>query len=151
MLFKTHILLGMAFFLITKNYFSGGNQAIFFLLVLFASIFPDIDEPHSKVNQWSGPLGEIVIFLCEHRTLFHAVILHVAIYVVIGYFVSLYYAKAWLLGYVAHIIGDGITPMGVQLCYPFSDVRIRGPVRVGGIIEWILFAVLFVLVLRVLV
>ena len=151
MLFRTHILLGMALFLITKDFFVGGNIVLFLLLVLVGSIFPDIDEPHSKMHQWSGPFGEWVTAWFSHRGLFHALILHLGLFALMGHFVGLYYARGLFLGYVAHIVGDGITPMGVRIFYPFSDFKFRGPIKVGGALEWILFVVLFVLVVRGLV
>ena len=148
MLFQTHLLLGIVFFLLLKDFFSGGSQIIFFFLVLFGSIFPDIDEAYSKINQWSGFIGRIVTFFSKHRGIFHSIILHLAIFVVVAYFYGVYYGQALFLGFLAHLLGDGITKLGVQVFYPFSKFKIKGPVRVGGWLEGMILLVLIVLVIK---
>ncbi|MEK6845688.1 MAG: metal-dependent hydrolase, partial [Nanoarchaeota archaeon] len=71
MLFLTHLLLGIASFLLVKEYLIG-NQIIILLLILLGSILPDIDEAHSKINQWGGILGKIIAFFSKHRGMFHS-------------------------------------------------------------------------------
>src|SRR3989344_5508382 len=122
MLFKTHILLG--------------------------SILPDIDEKHSRINKWFGIVGSIVAFFAKHRGFFHSLLFHGIIFFAISYFFNTYYAWALLLGYTAHIVGDGITPMGVQLFYPFSQFKIRGPIKTGGFWEGIIMIVLIIVIIK---
>ncbi len=151
MLFKTHLLLGIIFFLAFNHYFSGGNLIFFFLLVLLGSIIPDIDERHSKVNQWSGFLGRIVTLFFGHRGLFHSLLFAVLISGGVWVYYGWYYAGALLLGYIAHLAGDALTPMGVQVFYPFYGFKMRGPMRVGGFLEGILFLILAALILRLVI
>jgi len=148
MLFPTHILLGIILFLSVKDFFIGGNVIIFFLLVLLGSILPDLDEPQSKINQWTGIFGKIITFFFKHRGVLHSLWMHIILFFVMWHYFSLYYAKALFLGYIAHIIGDMITPRGVQLWWPFSEWKIKGPVKVGGFFEWILFGIFFLLIMR---
>jgi inner membrane protein len=145
MLFPTHILLGIVFFLITKNFFIG-NDYIAFFLVLLGSILPDIDSKHSKINQWSGFIGKIVVFFSKHRGLWHSVFLHGLLFTVVWNYFNVYYASALFVGYFAHLVGDGITPMGVKLFYPFSDYKIKGPIKVGGWFESLLMVLLVVMI-----
>ena len=147
MLFHTHILLGIVIFLLIKDLFHGGNEIIFFLLILLGSILPDIDERKSKINRWSGIIGVVIAFFFKHRGLFHSLILHFGIFLLIYQFFNLYYAIALFMGYLAHIFGDGLTLMGVTIFYPFSDFKIKGPVRVGGFLESIFFVAVFFLII----
>ena len=148
MLFLTHILLGITFFLLLRNYFSEGSTILFFLLILLGSILPDIDEKHSRINKWFGIVGSIVAFFAKHRGFFHSLLFHGIIFFAISYFFNTYYAWALLLGYTAHIVGDGITPMGVQLFYPFSQFKIRGPIKTGGFWEGIIMIVLIIVIIK---
>lgn len=147
-LFHTHILLGVVVFLFAKEYFTGGNEVIFFLLVLFGSIFPDIDEQNSKINRWSGILGKVIAFFTTHRGIFHSPLLFITLFILLSYLWSSYYAWGLIVGYFTHVLGDGITKMGVQPFYPFSDFKIRGLVKVGGFLEAIIVIVLVVLILK---
>ncbi len=147
MLFRTHLLLGIIFFLLAKD-FVGGNDVIFFLLVLFGSILPDIDEGRSKINRWSGFLGGIIAFFSKHRGFFHSLLFFILLFFACAYFWSPYYGAALLLGYAAHALGDGITPMGIQVFYPFSQFKMKGPIRTGSFAEGILFVILMVLIVR---
>ncbi len=151
MLFYTHLLIGITLFLLVKDYFAKGNELFFFLLVLLGSILPDIDEGKSKINQWSGILGRIIAFFSTHRGIFHSLLLYLFFFLIISYFYTIYYGQALFLGYLAHLLGDGITKQGVQVFYPFFDFKIRGFVKVGGFWEWLIVAVLIVLIVKELV
>ncbi len=146
MLFHTHILLGVVVFLLIKDFFHGGNQIIFFFLVLLGSILPDIDERKSKINRWSGILGIVIAFFFKHRGLFHSILFHLGIFFIIYHFFNLYYASGLFIGYLAHVLGDGVTLMGLSLFYPFSNFKVKGPIKVGGFLESIILVVLFVLI-----
>jgi inner membrane protein len=148
MLFPTHILLGIVFFLLLKDFFSGGNEVIFFLLVLLGSVLPDIDEKNSKVNRWFGFLGLFIAFFAKHRGFFHSLLFHGILFLIISYFFNTYYAFALFLGYLAHLVGDSVTPMGVQLFYPFLKFKFRGPIKTGGFYESIVLVLLVVVILK---
>ncbi len=147
MLFRTHLLLGIIFFLLFQQFFSGGSVIIFLGLVLLGSILPDIDEANSTINRWSGIVGRIFAFLFRHRGLFHSLLFAVLISWGVQHYFGMYYAVGLWLGYVAHLLGDALTRGGVQVFYPFSRFKIRGPLKTGGWMEFILFIILAVLIL----
>ncbi|PIN76695.1 hypothetical protein COV17_01375 [Candidatus Woesearchaeota archaeon CG10_big_fil_rev_8_21_14_0_10_36_11] len=151
MLFPTHVLFGVVTYFVTRHVFPGGNEIIFFLLVLLGSVIPDIDTKWSKVNQWAGFVGKIISFFSTHRGLFHSVILYAIIFWFMYTFFSVYYAFALFSGYIAHLIGDVITPMGVAPFYPFSKRKVRGPIKVGGLIENIIIIVMILLIAKYLI
>ena len=148
MLFYTHIFLGIVSFLLMGRFFNGGNEIIFFFLVLIGSVLPDIDEAKSKVNKSLGMVGWVVSFFSKHRGMFHSAIFGGLLFLVISLVSNSYYGYGLLIGYFAHILGDGLTPRGIKLFYPFSEFKIKGPLRVGGVGEWALFVGLVVIVIR---
>ena len=119
MLFHTHILIGIVLFLLTKDLFQGGNQVIFFFFVLLGSILPDIDSRNSKMNRWSGIIGIIIVFFAKHRGIFHSLVFHLLLFFLMKPLIGTYYASALLIGYSAHLLGDGFTRGGIVLFYPF--------------------------------
>ncbi len=151
MLYPTHALLGILFFLFLQDHFSGGSVIVFFLIVLLFSLFPDVDEQHSLVNRMFGPIGTVIATFSKHRGIFHSVFLYVALFFLSSFFWSNYYGWAILIGYAAHLLGDVLTPMGVTLFYPVSKFRIRGMVRAGGVAEGCILVVLMVVVILMLV
>ena len=148
MLFYTHLMIGIVAFILTKNFFSGGNEIIFFLLVLLASVFPDIDDGKSKIKKASGIIGSIISFTFKHRGIFHSVFMALGFFLITAIFWNSYYAFAILIGYGSHLFGDIITPMGLKLFYPLSDFKIRGPIRVGGLGEWVILFGMGLVVLK---
>tara|TARA_Y100000310_G_scaffold311948_1_gene358745 strand:- start:230 stop:682 length:453 start_codon:yes stop_codon:yes gene_type:complete len=149
MLFPTHILLGITLFLLLADTI-GGSLGVF-LFVLLGSILPDIDSKGSIINQWMGIFGTFAVFISKHRGLFHSLLFFGLISSIIGYGLNLSFGIALLVGYAAHMIGDGITPMGVKMFYPFSTFTIRGPIRVGGVLESGIMVLLVVVVVNKLI
>ncbi len=146
MLFLTHLLLGIISFLLMRGYLIG-NKILLLLLILLGSILPDIDESHSKLNQWGGILGKIVAFFSKHRGMFHSLLFAVGLSAILGYFWSWNYGIALFIGYLSHLIGDALTPMGVQVFEPFLRFRIKGPIKTGSWMEWAVRILLMVLIL----
>ena len=130
MLFPTHILLGIFFFLLFEPFFSG-NETLFLLFVLLGSILPDIDEKHSKAAQWTGLMGGIISFFSKHRGFFHSLIFVVMATLSIKFLVGEYYAWALFLGLTSHLLGDTLTKKGLPVLYPFP-FRVKGWMKTNG-------------------
>jgi len=146
MLFLTHFLFGIAAGLVGLSLFSGGNPLIFFSLVLVGSIFPDIDEGSSKINQWLGLPGKIIGKVSKHRGFFHSLVFIVLVVLVVnGYFGS-YYGWGLFLGLASHLFLDILTPSGIKVFYPLN-FKLKGLFRTGGTYEFILQAGLFLVIL----
>lgn len=150
MLFLTHLLLGIISFLLIKGYLVG-NQIIILLLILLGSILPDIDEENSRINKWGGILGKIIAFFSKHRGMFHSLLFAVGLSAILGYFWAWNYGLALFIGYLSHLIGDALTPMGVQVFYPFLKFRIKGPIKTGGLMEVLVVIILVLGILKMLV
>ena len=147
MLFHTHIMFGITAFILLSPVFSGGNEILFLVFVLLGSVLPDIDDGKSKIKKASGVIGSIVSFMFKHRGIFHSLIMVIVLFIVMSFWDS-YYAWALCVGYLSHLISDALTPMGIHFLYPFSSFKLRGPIKVGGIGEWVVLFGLIILVVK---
>jgi inner membrane protein len=146
MLFLTHILIGVVMFLLFMPIFDG-SKVVAFALVLLGSILPDIDEKNSKMNQWSGFIGKILVKFVKHRGIFHSLLFHLGLGFLVAWYFGAHFGVALFIGYLAHLVGDGITPMGVRLFYPLSNFKVKGPIRVGSYKEKVIEFALFITIL----
>lgn len=139
MLFYTHLVIAFLFGLIGIKLFHISNQILFIVFVLIAGLFPDIDHPKSKIGRLFKPFS----YLFEHRGFMHSLlVLPVISFILykIGYYFA---ALPVLVGYKSHLLGDALTKEGIMPLHPISRFRIRGFIKTGGILENILFGVLF--------
>jgi inner membrane protein len=136
---RTHLIISLLFALLFLKIFAVQNKILFVVLALIASFFPDIDEKHS----WLGRRTRIISEVFKHRGFFHSfyamILLSLLVYSILG----LYAGIGFLLGYLIHLLTDMLTPMGVK---PFMfGKRIKGPIRTGGAVEWVLFFIFLIL------
>ena len=142
MLFKTHLAFGFLISLFAIDYFQPANQLLFAFILLFASAFPDIDHPNSKLGKKFRPIS----YLFEHRGFFHS-FFGIALFTFTTYLISgsFLYSTAFLLGYASHILADAISDAGIMPFHPIFKMRLRGFFRTGAVYEYIimLFLVVF--------
>lgn len=148
MLFYSHLLLGIVFYLLFGSYFEGGNNLVFFLFIIFGSIFPDVDEKTSKINHWFGIFGKFFAFLFRHRGIVHTIPFFIVCSFIVNVIFGSYYAIGLFIGFLAHLTGDIITPMGIKPFHPFLKFRLRGPIKVGGLLEHIIVVLLVIIILN---
>lgn len=139
MLGRTHVVFGVflaLYFLPYVNY-----KFAFVCMVLFTSLFPDIDLMHSYIgNRW---YFRPIQWFVKHRGFIHSLTLALIISIALAvYFPSL--AFGFFLGYAGHLIGDAITIEGIRPFWP-SKSESLGRMRVGGRIESGIFYLLIAL------
>lgn len=132
MLFLTHVMVGVLVALVGLGFLSGGNSYVFFFVVLIGACLPDIDQPGSKMNQWTGIIGKSVSFFFKHRGFFHSMWLVVIVVLAMRYFFGSYYAWGLFLGMVSHLVSDGMTRAGVDWFYPLRGLQMRGFMKTGS-------------------
>ena len=123
--------------------------------MLIGSLLPDIDTPKSKIGRKVPVTSHLLGFFIGHRTLFHSLAVPVFLSILtfwvkrmgsVSLFPVLFLVGSVTLGYILHIILDSFTKEGVPLLYPFSDHCFGFKlVREGGVIDYLLGFVLFVL------
>lgn len=153
MLGRNHVISAGAAWLLAEPYLLNYQpkpfeSVLMFVAVLFGSLLPDIDSPESllgrRVKFISVPLsymqGDRALLPWSEDThsrgITHSIwALGACLYFLTGQFGI---AAAVGFGFVAHLIGDALTPAGVRLFWPLS-IKIRSPIcfRTGGFIEYV--------------
>ena len=143
MMYKTHAAFGFLAGLLAMNYFNV-NRYIFLSMAVFGSLFVDIDDAGSYFGNKIRPVSSMIKFLFKHRGVFHSVFMALLIFTGFWYFGMIGYGYGFFIGYLSHLVADGLTLDGVRIFYPFSKFAVRGFFRTGGIFESIFFALVLV-------
>lgn len=113
--FVRNILLGLTLYLLVFdriNLF----QLIFLIL---GSLFPDIDTPYSILGRYN-----LLAQVLSHRRFTHTVICCV----IVSSIICIYewdIGVSFAFGYMTHLLGDTLTPMGIMWFYPYSKKYYR--------------------------
>ncbi|MBU0930274.1 MAG: metal-dependent hydrolase [Nanoarchaeota archaeon] len=138
-MYYTHIAFALLSSLIAIKFLNISNPYIFILIVCFVSLIPDIDNKDSKL----GRKFKFVSMFFEHRGILHTIFPPLLLFILLSYFNYNLFAWAVLIGYLSHILIDGLTLEGINFLHPISSFRISGFVRTGAFFE-IIFFLLFV-------
>ena len=138
MMTKTHLVFSFLLGLFLYPLFSI-NKILFFAIILFCSILPDIDTARSKIGSSTKPFSSIINFLFSHRGFFHSIFPPLVLLGIFSYFGYFYIGIVCFIGYMSHLAMDSLTKTGVMFFSPFHDFKIRGFFRVGGFFEYVLF------------
>ena len=138
MLLRTHLVFSFFIWIFLFDYLA--SPWIFLLFLIFATAVIDIDSRKSRVGRrwYFRPLQWFV----SHRGIFHTIIFGLIVSFVL-YFVNAFVGYGFFAGYLSHLFLDILTPSGVRLFWPLSETRVGFGVRSGGLIEEILFVLLF--------
>lgn len=140
MLFFTHIIFSVLIFVFFFNF-----NVLNFLILLFGTMFVDIDSTTSFL----GRKFKIISFLFGHRKFFHS-IFSAVFFSILLYLINYNFAKFFFIGYVSHLFLDSLTKKGIKLFYPLN-YSIKGFIKVGSFLEYVLFFILLCLVIIVLI
>lgn len=139
MLFWTHLIVGLFGGLLFLD--RAENKILFLIVVLIASVFPDIDSSTSKIGRKG--ISKVITAFSRHRGVLHSFTFMLFIYFILRSFVPLL-AFPFLLGYLIHLISDCFTKRGLRLFWPFRW-RFKGFVRSGGLMEIFIFVLFLIL------
>jgi inner membrane protein len=121
---REHIIYGVfvAWIISVLLNFNIFERIIYFLLVPFGAILPDIDMPTTKMGRKVKLLSKFINKKVGHRTLTHSLFFITVVYYsnIIAFGINIV-STAIMIGCVTHIFFDLMTPMGEPLAYPFSD------------------------------
>ena len=119
------------------------------LIVLFFSVFPDIDERRSKIGKKTKLVSGIINFIFGHRGLVHTIYIPLILFFIF-YNMNKEMGIAVLAGYFSHLFLDALTKIGITPLYPIINKRIDGFVKTNSLLEKIFFLVVIFLDLRIL-
>ncbi len=146
MLFRTHLVFGLLFALLALFVIHPSNKYIFIVVVVFSSLLPDLDHEGSFINNKLRIFKPFAYFI-KHRGILHSIWIPLALWLIIDIGFNSKYGSAVFIGYVSHLVSDGLTKMGINMVHPLKQLRIQGFIETGGILEHLVF--LFVSVLCV--
>ena len=149
MMYYTHLAFGFLVSLLSIEIFNIQNKLFFILIVVFFSIFPDIDERKSKIGKKYKFILTIINFIFGHRGFFHSIYIPLALYFIF-YYINNEVAIAVLVGYFSHLFMDALTKNGIRPLYPIINKKINGFIKTNSILEKILFLIIILLILYVL-
>jgi inner membrane protein len=136
MLLRTHLVFSIAFGIFLLEFMEVGSPEIFFLCLIFATAFVDIDTKNSKLGRkiYFRPIQ----FFTKHRGMIHSFLFAILVSVVISYF-HRWAGVGFFAGYVSHLFLDFLTKEGIAIFWPISSKRFGLGIKVGGGIEEVLF------------
>lgn len=137
-MFYTHIAFGLLVSLLSLNFFDINNEILFILIVMFFSIFPDIDETRSRIGRKNKTISKITNSIFGHRGFIHSIYIPLILFILLN-FINYEIALASLIGYLSHLFSDSLTIQGTRPLYPFFKVRINGPITTNSLFEKIIF------------
>ena len=145
MLARTHIAFALAsasggvFLTHTFVSIESTHLLTFYFAVAFGAIFPDIDEPHSKIGRMFIGVSNVINAIFGHRGFTHSLpfigILSLFVMVlcsfesVRGFINGLYedslffLVSGFIIGNLLHIVGDMMTLSGVPILLPFKSKK----------------------------
>lgn len=133
MLRRTHLAIGLAIALHFSLYVQ--DKFVFFVMVLLATLLPDIDSKFSWA--WRMPFTKPAPVENTHRGLFHSYTFCIPASIALA-FVFPVLALPFFFGYSFHIFADSFTPQGIRPFWPMKQVS-KGPVTTGSKVEDVLF------------
>lgn len=149
MLFRTHALFSLLIAVFLFNYFDF-NRYLFVALVVLGGMIPDIDKGSSKINNLLK-ITKPIAYVVRHRGMFHSLFLAILISGIVYAFVNQIAGIALFIGYLGHLLIDGLNHAGVNLIHPLKKLHISGFIETGSIAEHILtifLAVMFLIRLK---
>jgi len=141
MMYYTHLTFGLLVSLLALNFFNIGNKILFILIIIFFSIFPDIDETKSRIGRKYKLISRTINFFFGHRGFLHTIYIPIILFLIFN-LINYELAIAALLGYLSHLFLDAITKQGIKPLYPLIDKKISGFFKTNSLYEKIIFLTL---------
>jgi inner membrane protein len=141
MMFVTHLSFGLLLGLLAIKFLNlPVNMAVLLMLLLIGSYGPDIDSG-SVLTRKGKPLRWFI----KHRGPTHSLLSLVLFSLIVLLITSnWYYALAFAIGYLFHLLMDSITPTGVPMLWP-SKERMRGKIKTTGMVDVAVLGILLAL------
>ncbi|MEM4647953.1 MAG: metal-dependent hydrolase [Candidatus Pacearchaeota archaeon] len=148
MMYKTHIVFALFFYLILCLIFNFPKNFYILLIIAFSSLIPDIDSTSSFINK-KIKFGKIIAITSKHRGFWHS-IFGLLIFFIISLILSkiiiiMHFPLYVSIGYITHLIADSLTINGIKPLWKFSNFHIKGKIKTASLFEYILFIFLLIL------
>ena len=135
MMLRTHLAFSLFISIFLIQHFNN----FFILTFILATTIPDIDNRHSKIGRYN-PFTS----LTKHRGITHSFLFALILAIILAFATkTFYYPYALFFGYSSHIMLDSLTKHGTKPFYPFSNIKIKGPITTNSLTENFLATILF--------
>jgi len=138
MMYHTHLAFGLLFALLALTFIHPANKYVFIAIVVLAALLPDIDHENSKINS-KIPGLKFVAKIFGHRGILHSVWIPLALWIILDVGFNSRYGSAVFIGYLSHLVADGLTKMGINMVHPLKQLRIQGFIETGSVVEHLVF------------
>lgn len=145
MLFRTHALFSLLIGILVFSYFDM-NVFLFLLLVVLGGMLPDIDKGSSKINNLLI-ITKPIALMTRHRGMFHSLFFAALIPGAFILYIDQTAGIALLIGYLGHLVIDGMNLAGINFIHPLQKLHIAGFIETGSWAEHMLAVVLGILFL----
>lgn len=135
----THITFSLLLLLISANIANKLGLVIlpiFIITGMIASLIPDIDHTSSYLGKKIKPLAWILKTAFKHRGFTHSIPFALIIAILIAQ-LSIQAALGFFIGYLSHLLIDGLTPGGVRILWPLK-FKIKGSIKTFSIGDYTL-------------
>ena len=146
MLAKSHLAFGFLSALIAMPFLNIESKIIFTSLVLLGALLPDIDQPKSTISSYIPIMPRLMSMFIKHRGIFHSIFFAVLIPYAVAYFTIPAYGIAIFIGYISHLLIDGITKQGINFLNPIAKLKISGFITTGTISEIVILLLIISLI-----
>lgn len=152
MMFPTHLAFGifLGLLMIKLDFLNINNNLLFLITISFASIIPDIDLLHSTISKKTRTATYAISYFFKHRGMIHSIFVPIIIFIIV-YTLNKEIASAILLGYSSHIILDSLNKTGTRPFLPVTKYKIKGFLKTGGVIDFLLLIILIILTVIVII
>lgn len=142
MMAGSHMVMGAALWAITAK-LGGGHPAepAALAAAAFGSLLPDIDHPQSWAGRKMRVVSVPLSMLVGHRGVTHSALAVVGCLAVLMMLGTGWIAAPVVIGYLSHLVADGMTPSGVPLLWPSKRRFTLNLCRTGSLAEMLVVAV----------
>lgn len=149
MLFVTHIFLGVLLYLLVALTLPINSNWLGFFAYLLGITAPDLDHKNSKAGRSLKPVSWLLNSVFGHRGLVHSILGALLISFLFGLIIQFIGLASnvtiwFFFGFLAHLVGDSLTPNGIAWFYPFSKKKFRSFIRTGSMLEVLFLAIILV-------
>ena len=140
MLKRTHLAIGIGVALYFLDIPQLQNHLIFFVVVVAASLFPDLESGLLSIR---GPLRMRFAQKVKERMGFlHTYTFCILASILFAMFQPIL-AFPFFLGYSFHLLADSFTPEGIKPFWPINKVS-KGHIPAGGNLDMVIFYVMII-------
>jgi inner membrane protein len=147
MLWYTHLAFGLLTGLFLLPFVNHANIYIFFAFVLIGALIPDIDTPTSKIGSKFGIFSKAIEKVFGHRGIVHTIWGMIVLCGLFWYFVNRTYGTALSIGFLSHLLIDGLTKKGINFTHPIAKLHLSGFIETGSMGEVIFLVIIAALVI----